>query len=64
MTRSKHVSKRRPNGKLAPADTIDVPDHVDFSKSGVPYEEGWVRIVAPQETVQKHDAQWIGRLQR
>lgn len=59
-----YLEKARPNGKLARADAIYMLDHVDFSKSGVPYEEGYVHLVEPHEPVQKHDAQWIGRMQR
>jgi hypothetical protein len=42
------LEKARPNGKLARADAIYMLDHADFSKSGVPYEEGYVHLVEPR----------------
>lgn len=54
----------RPEDKLSRSAAVYLLDHADFSKSGVPYEKGYVHLVEPVGAVQKHDAVWIGRIQR
>ena len=46
------LEKARPNGRLARVDAIYLLDHADFTKSGIPYEEGYVHLVEPHEPVQ------------
>jgi hypothetical protein len=58
------LESRRPADKLSRSEAVYMLDHTDFSKCGVPYEQGYVHVIEPSGVVQKLDGHWIGRMQR
>jgi hypothetical protein len=53
----------RPRGKIGRAEAVFVVAIPDFTRFGLPFDQGYIHIVEAIGQVDKHDVSWIGTLQ-
>ena len=58
------LENKRPSDCIKRSDAIFVSTSKDFSKHGLPYDQGYIHRVSVSGQTSKHDNAWIGELQR